>query len=177
LSNQLNCSFLKHIANSAAALRHPSFSMDMVRVGIGLYGVESSTIQSVQPAITLRSTIAQVKKVSAGSSISYNRKTILDSDAVIATVRLGYADGYPRQLSNGVGQVVVRGKRAPIVGTICMDMFMIDVTAIGDVREGDDVILFGKELSVQEVAKWAGTIPYEILTGISQRVKRVYFQE
>jgi alanine racemase len=177
LSQQLNCSFLKHIANSAAALRHPSFSMDMVRVGIGLYGVESSTIQSLLPAITLRSTIAQVKKVSAGSSISYNRKTILNSDAIIATVRLGYADGYPRQLGNGVGQVVVRGKRAPIVGTICMDMFMIDVTAIEHVHEGDDVILFGKELSVQEVAKWASTIPYEILTGISQRVKRVYFQE
>jgi alanine racemase len=177
LSNQLNCSFLKHIANSAAALRHPSFSMDMVRVGIGLYGVESSIIQSVQPAITLRSTIAQVKKVSAGSSISYNRKTMLDSDAIIATVRLGYADGYPRRLGNGVGQVMVRGKRAPIVGTICMDMFMIDVTAIDDVREGDEVILFGKELPVHEVSKWAGTIPYEILTGISQRVKRVYFQE
>lgn len=177
LSSQLNCSFLKHIANSAAALRHPSFSMDMVRVGIGLYGVENSIIQSVQPAITLRSTIAQVKKVAAGSSISYNRKTILDSDAVIATVRLGYADGYPRGLGNGVGQVVVRGKRAPIVGTVCMDMFMIDVTAIGNVHEGDDVILFGKELPVQEIAKWAGTIPYEILTGISQRVKRVYFQE
>jgi alanine racemase len=151
--------------------------MDMVRVGIGLYGVENSIIQSAQPAIALRSTIAQVKKVSAGNSISYNRKTILDSDAIIATVRLGYADGYPRKLGNGVGQVMVRGKRAPIVGTICMDMFMIDVTAIENVREGDDVILFGKDLTVQEVAKWAGTIPYEILTGISQRVKRVYFQE
>ena len=128
-------------------------------------------------SITLRSTIAQVKKVVAGSSISYNRQTILSKDSIIATVRLGYADGYPRQLGNGVGKVLVRGQRAPIVGAICMDMFMIDVTLIAGVTEGDEVILFGQDLPVQQVAKWAGTIPYEILTGISQRVKRVYFQE
>ena len=177
LADAVATPFLKHIANSAAAIRHPAYAMDMVRVGIGLYGVESQSTLPLQPAITLRSTIAQVKKVAAGSAISYNRQTILSKDAIIATVRLGYADGYPRQLSNRVGQVLVRGQRAPIVGAICMDMFMIDVTSIADVNEGDEVILFGQDLPVQQVAQWAGTIPYEILTGISQRVKRVYFQE
>jgi alanine racemase len=94
----------------------------------------------------------------------------------IATVRLGYADGYPRALGNGVGKVLVGGQLVSIVGSICMDMFMIDVTDVSDVREGDEVILFGSALPVQQVATWATTIPYEILTGISERVKRVYFE-
>jgi alanine racemase len=173
----LSISTLKHIANSAAAIRHPAYTLDMVRIGIGLYGVESPNSFSLQPALTLRSTLAQIKKVPKGSSISYNRKTILQHDAIIGTVRLGYADGYPRQLGNGVGRVLVNGQLVPIVGSICMDMFMIDLTTVAAVAEGDEVILFGKELPVQQVASWAQTIPYEILTGISQRVKRVYFQE
>lgn len=96
---------------------------------------------------------------------------------MIATIRIGYADGYPRRLGNGVGKVWVNGKLAPIIGTICMDMFMIDITDIENIKEGDDVIIFGIQLPVQQVAKWANTIPYEIMTGISQRVKRVYFEE
>jgi alanine racemase len=95
----------------------------------------------------------------------------------LATVRVGYADGYPRSLGNKKGQVLVQGKLAPLLGSVCMDMFMIDVTDIPAAQVGDEVILFGKELSVDQVAKWASTIPYEILTGISQRVKRVYFQD
>lgn len=177
LEKGLAITILKHIANSAAAIRHKALQLDMVRIGIGLYGVESSVQFTLTPALTLRSTIAQIKKVSTGSSISYNQKTILQHDAIIGTVRLGYADGYPRQLGNGVGQVLVKGQLVPIVGTICMDMFMIDLTAVPSVEEGEEVILFGKELPVQQVANWAHTIPYEILTGISQRVKRVYFQE
>jgi alanine racemase len=96
---------------------------------------------------------------------------------VIATVRIGYADGYPRSLGNGTGKMWVRGRLAPVVGSVCMDMTMIDVTGIPDLKEGDTVIVFGNELSVNQLAHWAQTIPYEILTGVSQRVKRIYFEE
>jgi alanine racemase len=169
--------YLRHLANSAGAIRHPSLVMDMVRVGIGLYGIENAQHLSLIPAITLRSTIAQIKTIPAGSGVSYNRKTIVDRPTRLATVRVGYADGYPRSLGNKKGQVLVQGKLAPLLGSVCMDMFMIDVTDIPAAQVGDEVILFGKELSVEQVAKWASTIPYEILTGISQRVKRVYFQD
>lgn len=169
--------FIRHIANSAAAIRLPELAMEMVRLGIGLYGIESGVGLSLQPVAALYSTIAQLKEVEAGESISYNRKTVLQRRSRIATIRLGYADGYPRQLGNGVGKVLVHGQLAPTVGTICMDMFMIDVTDIPLVKEGDEVELFGKRLPVQQVALWGQTIPYEILTGISQRVKRVYYDE
>jgi alanine racemase len=113
----------------------------------------------------------------AGEAVSYGRTGIVQRDSVIATVRLGYADGYPRSLSNGVGKMIIHGKLAPIIGLVCMDMTMVDITDIPDVQEGDEVIVFGNELSVKELAHWAHTIPYEILTGVSQRVKRVYFEE
>ncbi|NDF97704.1 MAG: bifunctional UDP-N-acetylmuramoyl-tripeptide:D-alanyl-D-alanine ligase/alanine racemase [Chitinophagia bacterium] len=177
LEKNLGYSLIKHIANSAAALRHPPLQLDMVRLGIGLYGVEMAPGLSLLPVATLRTAIAQLRTVEAGETISYNRRTTLTRPSVIGTVRLGYADGYPRALGNGAGKVLVNGQRVPIVGTICMDMFMIDVTDIKEVSVGDEVILFGASLSVQEVAGWAATIPYEILTGISTRVKRVYFQQ
>jgi alanine racemase len=179
LEKNIGYTFLKHISNSAAAIRHPELQMDMVRLGIGLYGVDNSTSGKLhlQTVATLKSTIAQLRHLKKGDSVSYNRKGIIQKDTVIATVRIGYADGYPRRLGNGVGKVWVKGKLAPVTGTVCMDMFMIDVTEIPNVQEGDDVIIFGKQLSVQEIANWAGTIPYEIMTGISQRVKRVYFEE
>ena len=153
--------------------------MDMVRLGIGLYGVDSagSNQLNLQTVTTLKSTIAQIKRLKKGESVSYNRKAIVERKSMIATIRIGYADGYPRRLGNGVGKVWVNGKFAPIIGTICMDMFMIDITDIENIKEGDDVIIFGIQLPVQQVAKWANTIPYEIMTGISQRVKRVYFEE
>lgn len=171
--------FLQHIANSAAAIRHPDLQLDMVRLGIGLYGVDSASSGklNLQTVASLRSTIAQLKSIKAGESVSYNRKGIAKRDSVIATIRLGYADGYPRRLGNGTGRVWVRGQLAPVIGTVCMDMFMADVTDIAGVQEGDSVLVFGKELPVQQVASDAGTIPYEIMTGISQRVRRVYFQE
>jgi Alr-MurF fusion protein len=170
--------FLQHIANSAAIVRHPHLQMDMVRLGIGLYGVENETHQlNLQTVATLRSTVAQLKIVKGGESVSYNRRGVVKEDALIATVRIGYADGYSRRLSNGTGKMWVKGKMAPVVGTICMDMTMIDVSGIKDIREGDEVIVFGKELPVQQVAEWMGTIPYELMTSVSQRVKRVYFQE
>ncbi|RYY99095.1 MAG: bifunctional UDP-N-acetylmuramoyl-tripeptide:D-alanyl-D-alanine ligase/alanine racemase [Chitinophagaceae bacterium] len=169
---------LKHIANSAAIIRHPQLQLDMVRLGIGLYGVEIETKQlELQPVATLRSTIAQLKRLVAGDTVSYNRRGVIREDALIATVRIGYADGYSRRLGHGVGKVWVNGHLAPVVGTVCMDMTMIDVTAVPGVQEGDEVVLFGPELPVQQLAEWMGTIPYEVMTGVSQRVKRVYFQE
>ncbi|MBI5856394.1 MAG: bifunctional UDP-N-acetylmuramoyl-tripeptide:D-alanyl-D-alanine ligase/alanine racemase [Sphingobacteriales bacterium] len=179
LQRRIGYSFLSHISNSAAVIRHPQLQLDMVRLGIGLYGVDSagSNKLQLQTVATLKSTVAQIKHLKKGESVSYNRRGVVERDSVIATVRLGYADGYPRRLGNGVGKVWVNGKLATVIGTVCMDMFMIDVTDIPGLNEGDNVIIFGKELSVQQVAEWAGTIPYEIMTGVSQRVKRVYFEE
>lgn len=179
LEKKIGYNFLKHIANSAAIIRHPALHLDMVRLGIGLYGVDSAASNklNLQTVTTLRSTIAQVKHLKAGESVSYNRKTIVNKDSVIATIRIGYADGYPRRLGNGVGKVWMKDRLVPIAGTVCMDMIMVDITGMDDVREGDDVVIFGNELPVQQVAEWAGTIPYEIMTGISQRVKRVYYEE
>lgn len=175
----LDYSVLIHIANSAAAIRHPELQMNMVRLGIGLYGINNtgSDKLKLQTVATLKSTIAQIKNLSKGESVSYNRKTIMEKDSVIATIRVGYADGYPRRLGNGKGFVSVNGKVVPVVGTVCMDMLMADITEVENVNEGDEVIIFGDQLPVTEMAAWAGTIPYEIMTGISQRVKRVYFQE
>jgi alanine racemase len=171
--------FTRHIANSAAAIRHPALQLDMVRLGIGLYGVDSgaSGKLDLQTVAVLKSTIAQLKKLKKGESVSYNRRTIIQQNTTIATVRIGYADGYPRNLGNGIGKVMIRGKLVPVVGAVCMDMFMVDVTELTGVSEGDEVVIFGRHPSVQELAGNAGTIPYEIMTGISQRVQRVYFQE
>ena len=167
---------IKHIANTSGISRHPSLQMDMVRLGIGLYGIDNDR-KNLTEVSTLRSTVAQIKNLKAGETVSYGRRGLVKRDSVIATVRIGYADGYPRSLSNGAGKIWVNGKLAPIVGSICMDMTMIDVTDIPGVKEGDDVIIFGNELAVTQVAQWAQTIPYEILTGVSQRVKRVYYEE
>jgi Alr-MurF fusion protein len=180
LQQRMPYSFLRHIANTAAIHRKPQWQFDMVRLGIGLYGIDSPQVTAainLQEVSTLKSTIAQIKHISEGETVSYGRQGVAERDAVIATVRIGYADGYPRSLSNGAGKMWVNGRPAPVIGVVCMDMTMIDITGIPDVNEGDEVTVFGKELSVTQVAAWAGTIPYEILTGISYRVKRVYFQE
>ncbi|MBB1285423.1 bifunctional UDP-N-acetylmuramoyl-tripeptide:D-alanyl-D-alanine ligase/alanine racemase [Flavisolibacter sp. BT320] len=171
--------FLQHISNTAGIIRHPQLQMDMVRLGIGLYGIafDAEDVLPLEPVATLRSTIAQIKTVKKGESVSYNRRGVAKRDSRIATVRIGYADGYSRRFGNGVGKMWVRGSIAPVIGTVCMDMTMIDITDISGVKEGDDVIVFGKELPVQEVAAWGETIPYEIMTSVSQRVKRVYYYE
>jgi alanine racemase len=168
--------FLTHISNSAAIVRHPELQLDMVRLGIGLYGVGEKGLD-LHPAATLRSTIAQIKHLKKGETVSYNRRGVVQRDSVIATVRIGYADGYSRKFSNGVGKMCVNGALAPVIGMVCMDMTMLDVTNIEGVKEGDDVIVFGAPLPVQELATWIDTIPYEVMTATSQRVKRVYFQE
>jgi len=167
---------LKHIANSDAILLDPIFHLDMVRLGIGLYGTSQGPID-LAPVVQLTTTISQIRHLKKGDTVGYNRAGVLLRDSIIATVRLGYADGYSRHLGLGRGAMWLNGLLAPIVGDICMDMTMIDITDIPSVSEGDSVQVFGKNLAITQVAKWAGTIPYEILTSIGQRVKRIYISD
>jgi len=170
---------IRHICNSAAIARHPELHYDMVRLGLGLYGIDGSG--SLQKELrqmgTLKTTIAQIKTVPAGEGVGYGHTDAADWERRIATISIGYADGYPRAMSNGESYVLIHGKKAKIVGRICMDMCMVDITSMPEVNEGDEVIVFGEGLSVNQLAKWAGTITYELMTGISQRVKRVYENE
>jgi len=167
----------RHLVNSSGAGRFPEAHFDMVRIGIGLYGVAAQAKDwGLKEVASLKSHIIQLKHVDEGESVGYGRSEIATHPLQIATIALGYADGLSRKLGNRTGYVSVRGKKAPIVGEVCMDMCMIDVTGL-DVREGDPVIVFGPEYSVQEVAQSLETIPYEVLTSIPDRVKRVYFQE
>ncbi|MEP6514214.1 MAG: bifunctional UDP-N-acetylmuramoyl-tripeptide:D-alanyl-D-alanine ligase/alanine racemase [Parafilimonas sp.] len=179
LEEALSYSFIKHLSNSAATFRKPQFQFDMVRLGIGLYGIDSSNEHKLplQPVVTLKTTIAQSRKVKAGDTVGYNRRGKLPEDSVIATLRIGYADGLKRCLGNGIGNVFINGKIAPVIGAIAMDMTMVDVTNIPDVKEGDEAEIFGSNIAVEELARNCDTIAYEILTGISQRVKRVYVEE
>lgn len=167
---------IKHILNSAGIERFPQYQKDMVRLGISLYGVSASGQKGLHNVSTLRTSILQIRNVPAGSTVGYSRRGKIEHDSRIAIIPIGYADGLNRRLSCGVGEVVIKGKRCPIVGNICMDTCMIDITGI-DAHEGDSVIIFGEELPVSELAEKLGTIPYEIFTSISPRVKRVYFRE
>ncbi|MBO0931619.1 bifunctional UDP-N-acetylmuramoyl-tripeptide:D-alanyl-D-alanine ligase/alanine racemase [Fibrella aquatilis] len=169
---------VRHLLNSAGIVRFPEYTLDMVRVGIGLYGVESSQLEAnrVRTVGTLSTTISQIKTVKAGESVGYSRSGLLEHDAQIATLAIGYADGFDRRLGKGVGQVWVNGVLCPTVGNVCMDMAMIDVTH-APATEGDRVEIFGPNLPVTTLAQQMNTIPYEVLTGISERVKRVFYSE
>jgi alanine racemase len=179
LFNGLGYRFIKHLSNTAAIFRKPELQYDMVRLGIGLYGVDTANEKdlALQTVASLKSTIAQIRTVNANETVGYNRKGKLNRLSKIATVRIGYADGFNRRLGNGRVSMFVNGKLAPVIGNVCMDMTMIDITDIREVNEGDQVEIFGINLSVQQLAEWGETIPYEIMTGISQRVKRVYLEE
>jgi alanine racemase len=169
---------LRHILNSAGIVRFPEYKLDMVRLGIGLYGVEVNRREQrfLQQIGTFKTVVSQVKHLPAGETIGYSRTGILGKDSSIATIALGYADGYDRRFSKGVGNVLINGTLCPVVGNVCMDMTMVDVTGVA-VQEGDEVIVFGKDLSIIRLADQINTIPYEILTGISERVKRVFYKE
>lgn len=169
---------LRHALNSSGILRFPEFQFDMVRLGIGLYGIDPTEEggAGLAPAVTLKTIISQIKKLNAGDTVGYGRRGKVEKESMIATLALGYADGFSRRFSNGAGHVLIQGKLAPVTGNVCMDMTMVDVTGI-PAREGDDAILFGPELPIQQVAKWIDTIPYEILTSTSERVKRVFYAE
>ena len=176
IQNNTDHHVMKHALNSAGVERFPNNQYDMVRLGIGLYGISAVNPEFLETVSTLKTTISQIRTVPKGESIGYSRKGIAQHDMKIATLPIGYADGFNRRLSNGVGKVWINGQLAPVVGNVCMDMCMIDVTNI-EVSEGDRVIVFGAEYPATELAKLLGTIPYEVFTSVSQRVKRVYYQE
>ncbi len=174
---------LKHVANSAATLDLPEMALDMVRCGIALYGLRPSDevepAVPLRPALTLKSRVARVRTLPAGASISYGRTYITDKPTRVALVPVGYGDGYHRILSNR-GAVLIHGQRAPIVGRVCMDQFVVDVSHILDVRLHDEVVLIGRQgeghIPAEEVARWAETINYEVTTGLLPRVVRVYLR-
>ena len=173
---------LVHFANSAATITLPAAYFDMVRPGIMLYGVYPSPAMAKQivlkPVLSWKTKILQLKRVPSGTSISYGQTFITNRESMIATLPVGYADGYQRLLSNR-GQVLVDGQRAPVAGRVCMDLTMIDVTDIRKVQQGDEVVLLGRqgaaEISADEMAAWANTISYEILTSIGVRVPRIHY--
>lgn len=167
---------LRHICNTAGIERYPGAQFDMVRLGIGLYGIDPYTNRVLHNVSTLKTTILQIHNVSADETIGYSRKGVLHRDSRIATVPIGYADGLNRHLGNGNAYCLVNGQKAPYIGNICMDVCMIDVTGI-DCKEGDKVVVFGDDLPVTVLSNALDTIPYEILTNVSNRVKRVYFQD
>ena len=167
---------LRHILNSAGIERFPEYQFDMVRLGIGHYGISSLPDMNLKQVCALKTVILQIKAVKAGETVGYSRKGIVATDKRIAIIPIGYADGFDRKLGNGVGEVLLNGKRAKVIGNVCMDLIMIDVTNI-EANEGDQVEIFGDHLTISEVAGWLKTIPYEVLTSVSRRVKRIYFQE
>lgn len=169
----------RHILNTAGIVRFPEHQMEMVRIGIGLYGMrtlDDHSEDALQPVATLQSVIISIKEWPAGTTIGYGRKGVLTRDSRIATVPIGYADGLDRHYGNGAISMWAGGKRCPTVGNVCMDAVMIDVTD-ADVKVGDHVEVFGRHISVDELARVRGTISYEVLTSVSRRVKRVYYRE
>lgn len=169
---------LRHILNSAGISRFSEYQYDMVRLGIGVYGIPPCEEDrgKLKTVVSLKTTIVQIKEYEVGETIGYSRRGVINKKSRIGVVPIGYADGLKRQLGNGAISFYVNGKAAPIIGNICMDMCMIDLTGI-DCKENDTAILFDENYSVERIAEVCDTIPYEILTSISQRVKRIYFQE
>ncbi|MBU8891183.1 MAG: bifunctional UDP-N-acetylmuramoyl-tripeptide:D-alanyl-D-alanine ligase/alanine racemase [Bacteroidales bacterium] len=176
IAQKIGYPVIRHISNSAGIERFPDAQFDMVRLGIGLYGVSATNQNKLATVSTLKSTVIQVKQVPKDETIGYNRMGKAQKDMTIAIVPVGYADGLNRKLSNGKGKLFINGFFVPVVGNVCMDMCMVDITDC-NIHEGDEVIIFGKEQPVTVLANLLDTIPYEIFTSVSSRVKRVYFQE
>ena len=167
-----------HLLNSVGIVNYPQFQFDMVRIGLGLHGISSNTDaqQFLEPVTSLKTVISQIRTISEGESVGYNRKFIAENEMTIATLPIGYADGIDRRWGNEIGEVIINNRRSKIIGIIAMDMLMIDVTKI-ECTEGDEVEVFGENITVTELSDKIGSIPYEVLTKISPRVKRIYFQE
>jgi Alr-MurF fusion protein len=178
LSASLGYRPLYHLLNSPGILRLPQFQFDMVRLGIGLYGIDPTEANNnrLKAVSTLKTVVSQVKTLSPGETVGYGRHGKVTKPMSLATIAIGYADGFNRAFSKGVGEVMIKGQRAKVVGNVCMDMTMVDVTGM-QVHEGDEVIIFGPGLSIEEVAAKINTIPYEIVTSTSERVKRVFVAE
>ena len=166
---------MRHICNSAGIERFPERHLDMVRLGLGLYGIDPIDNRRLHNVTSLRTTILQIRNVPKGDSIGYSRRSFVDRDSRIAAIPIGYADGLNRHLGNRHCYCLVNGQKAPYIGNICMDVCMIDVTDI-DCHEGDTVEIFGDNLPVTVLSDVLDTIPYEVLTSVSTRVKRIYFQ-
>jgi len=176
LSTVFQHKILRHVLNSSGIERFPEYQFDMVRLGIGHYGISALPEVNLQQVCALKTIILQIKNVKAGDTVGYSRKGIVNRDMRIAVLPIGYADGFDRKLGNGNAEVFVNGSRAKVVGNVCMDLIMIDISTI-DANEGDVVEIFGDHIPVSEVAEKLNTISYEVLTSVSRRVKRVYFQE
>lgn len=176
LSALLGVGFIRHIANTAGICRFPEAHFDMVRLGIGLYGIDVCGAQPLQTVSTLRTVVSQIKQVEPGHSVGYGRAFLAAEKTTIAVIPIGYADGFRRSLSQGKGRVLINGRCFPVAGNVCMDMSMIDVTG-SDVREGDAVVIFGEGNPIEQLAAQMGTIPYEVLTSVPPRVKRIFIQE
>lgn len=175
---ELGYSPIRHVLNTSGISRWPNYQLDMVRLGIGLYGFDAAqkSLDELQTVAVLKTTISQIKHLTAGETVGYSRRGVLPNGGTIATIKIGYADGYSRAFGNGVGKMLVGGKLVPTIGSICMDMCMLDITGLS-LNVGDEVIVFNHQHSIVDLAKAIGTIPYEILTNVSQRVKRVYYFE
>lgn len=178
ISTELNIRPIKHALNSPGIIHFPEHQYDAVRLGIGMYGIsdDEETQKKLKNVVTFKTVISKISEIEAGETVSYGRRFKAEKNTKIATLPVGYADGIRRSLGNGVGRVNVHGRLVPIIGTICMDMLMLDVTDC-PCKEGDEVIIFGENPSIVDVAETMGTIPYEVLTSISSRVKRVYYRE
>jgi alanine racemase len=179
LLNGISYKFKRHILNTAGIQRFPQFQYDMVRLGIGLYGINpagTADAQDLRNVARLRSTIISLKKWPADTHIGYSRKGCTTAESIIATVPIGYADGIDRHLGNGAASFVVNGVKCPTIGNICMDLCMVDVTG-ANAKLGDDVEIFGPNAPIETLSETLKTIPYEILTSVSPRVKRIYFRE
>ena len=179
-SNQLISAFNypidKHILNTAGIENYPEYQFDMVRLGIGMYGINVSDNSEIKPISSLKTVIIQLKKLNKGDSIGYGRQTIAEEGMIIAILPIGYSDGLRRSLGNGNYSFYVNGEQCSLAGNICMDICMINVTNC-EVKVGDEIEIFGEHNSIEDLANTMGTIPYEVLTSISQRVKRVFYKD
>jgi len=172
-TDQLGYKFMHHICNTSGALNYPEAHFDMVRCGIGLYGFGNSENKNLKPIASLKSIISQIHTIQKGDTVGYNRAYTSDTLQKIATIPIGHADGIGRQYGNGVGHVTINGENAPIIGHVCMDMIMINISHIS-CKEGDEVVVFSNENTAEALANTVNSISYELLTSISQRVKRVF---
>ena len=176
LEKLLGYKFMRHLLNSAGIERFPQAQFDWVRLGIGLYGISVLDEKSLKPVASLKTRILQIRNMKRGETVGYSRKGILEQDSKIACLPIGYADGLDRRLGNRNGKVFVNGQFCSIVGNVCMDICMIDITNV-NAEEGDEALIFGEQITISELAEQLQTIPYEILTSISPRVKRIYYKE
>jgi alanine racemase len=176
LERLLGYPVLRHLLNSAGIERFPEAQFDLVRLGIGLYGISALNEKNLKPVATLKTRLLQIRSIPKGETVGYSRKGKVEKDATIACLPIGYADGLDRRLGNGNANVLIHGHLCPTIGNICMDICMVDITGV-DAREGEEAIIFGEKITINELAAKLETIPYEILTSISPRVKRIYYKE